>query len=152
MFEGDWRIAFNMAPPIFARRDKVTGLPRKQEYGAWMLQVLRVLARLKGLRGTWLDVFGRTAERRHDRAILAEYEELMTELCDRLTPQSHAVAVELAALPDAIRGFGHIRARHIEQAERRRQELIDQLNGLGTTDRPVDASVRRARSRVVMAG
>jgi indolepyruvate ferredoxin oxidoreductase len=122
------------------------------QHGAADFRPARQGARLKGLRGTWLDVFGRTAERRHDRAILAEYEELMTELCDRLTPQSHAVAVELAALPDAIRGFGHIRARHIEQAERRRQELIDQLNGLGTTDRPVDASVRRARSRVVMAG
>jgi indolepyruvate ferredoxin oxidoreductase len=152
MFEGDWKLVFNLAPPIFAHRDSVTGLPRKREYGAWMLHVFRMLARLKGLRGTWFDVFGRTAERRHDRAILAEYEQLMTELCDRLTPQTHAVAVELAALPDAIRGYGHIRARHIEQATRQRQELLDQLNGLGTTQRPMDASVRRARARVVMAG
>jgi len=152
MFEGDWRLVFNLAPPIFARRDKVTGLPRKREYGAWMLQVLRVLAKLKGLRGTPFDLFGLTAERRHDRAILAEYESLMDELCDRLTPQTHAVAVELAALPEAIRGYGHIRARHIEAAARRRQELLDQLNGLGSTQRPLDSSVKRARSRVVMAG
>jgi indolepyruvate ferredoxin oxidoreductase len=152
MFEGDWKLAFNLAPPLFARRDKVTGYPRKQEYGAWMLHVFRLLARMKGLRGSALDIFGRTEERRHDRAILAEYESLMDDLCDRLTPENHAVAVELAALPEAIRGYGHIRARHIASAGLRRQELLDQLNGLGSTQRPPDASVKRARSRVVMAG
>jgi indolepyruvate ferredoxin oxidoreductase len=152
MFEGDWKLAFNLAPPLFARRDKVTGYPRKQEYGAWMLHVFRLLARMNGLRGSALDIFGRTEERRHDRAILAEYESLMDELCDRLTPENHAVAVELAALPEAIRGYGHIRARHIASAGLRRQELLDQLNGLGSTQRPPDASVKRARSRVVMAG
>ena len=152
MFEGDYRLVFNLAPPIFARRDKVTGLPRKQEYGAWMLHAFRLLARLKSLRGTALDIFGRSEERRHDRAILAEYESLMDELCQRLTPENHAVAVELAALPNAIRGYGHIRARHILHATRRRQELIDQLNGLGATPQPTDTTVRRARSRVVMAG
>jgi indolepyruvate ferredoxin oxidoreductase len=152
MFEGDWKLAFNMAPPLFAKRDKVTGVPRKQEFGPWMLPALRLLARMKGLRGTQLDIFGRTEERRHDRAILAEYESLMDELCERITPENHAVAVELAAVPESIRGYGHIRARHISSAATRRQELMDQLNGLGSTQRPPDASVKRARSRVVMAG
>jgi indolepyruvate ferredoxin oxidoreductase len=152
MFEGDFRISFNLAPPVFGERDATTGLPRKREFGPWMLQVFRLLARLKGLRGTAFDVFGRTEERRTDRALLAEYEALIDDLCTRLTPQNHAVAVELAALPEQIRGYGHIRARHIVHATERRRALIDQLNGLGANDRPPDGSVKRARTRVIMAG
>jgi indolepyruvate ferredoxin oxidoreductase len=152
MFEGDWKPVFNLAPPIFAKRDPVTGVARKREYGAWMLHVFRVLARMKFLRGTALDVFGRTQERRHDRAILSDYDSLMDELCQSLTPDNHALAVELAALPEAIRGYGHIRARHIVHAEQRRAELIAQLHGGGAAPRPQDASIKRARSRVVMAG
>jgi indolepyruvate ferredoxin oxidoreductase len=152
MFEGDARLYFNLAPPILGRRDKVTGAPRKQEFGPWMLHVFRLLAGLRGLRGTALDLFGRTEERRQDRAILREYEALIGDLCGRLDASNRAVTIELAALPEQIRGFGHVRARHIAHALQRRRELIDQLNGMGVTDRPADTSVRRSRSRVVMAG
>jgi indolepyruvate ferredoxin oxidoreductase len=127
MFEGDYRIVFHLAPPLWSRRDPATGQPRKRAYGPWVMRAFGVLARLRGLRGTPLDPFGYARERRGDRALIVGYERLMTELCDALAPENHALAVQLAAIPEAIRGYGHIRARYLAQARRREAELLDQF-------------------------
>ncbi|HWX51034.1 MAG TPA: indolepyruvate ferredoxin oxidoreductase family protein [Roseomonas sp.] len=124
-FEGDYRLVFHLAPPLWARPDPVTGEPRKRAFGPWMLRAFRVLARLRRLRGTVLDPFRLTEERKQDQRLLAEYERLVEELIASLHPGNHAVAVELAALPDQIRGYGHIRKRHAEHAKRQEARLLE---------------------------
>ncbi len=123
-FEGDYRLVFHLAPPLLARPDPRTGEPRKMRFGPWMMGAFRLLAKLKGLRGTWLDVFGRTEERRAERALIAEYERTVEQLLAGLTRENHALAAEIAALPEDIRGFGHIKAKGIERARVRREELM----------------------------
>ena len=123
-FEGDYTLEFHLAPPLFARRDPETGEPRKARYGPWMMRVFAVLARFKGLRGTMLDPFGYTQERRRERGLIERYEQVASSLIDDLDHTNHAVAVEIASLPDRIRGFGHVKARSIEEAERREAELL----------------------------
>ena len=123
-FEGDYTLEFHLAPPLFARRDPATGEPRKARYGPWMMRVFAVLARFKGLRGTMLDPFGYTQERRRERGLIERYEQVASSLIDDLDHTNHAVAVEIASLPDRIRGFGHVKARSIEEAERREAELL----------------------------
>jgi len=152
MFEGDYKVVFNLAPPLWASRDKLTGVPRKREYGPWILPVLRLLARLKFLRGTKLDPFARSADRKLDRSLLAGYERAIDALLEALSPANHAVAVELAALPEAIRGYGHIRRRHAEHTEQRKAELMAKLGGQQVADRPPHAGVQESRSSIVMAG
>jgi indolepyruvate ferredoxin oxidoreductase len=128
-FEGDWRLRFNLAPPLLARRDPHTGLPRKQEYGPWLLPVLRGLARLRRLRGTALDPFGYTEERRTERRLIGEYFALVEELIAALAPGNHALAVELAGWSRTVRGFGHVKAKALAAAEARRDELLVRWRG-----------------------
>jgi len=123
-FEGDFRLEFHLAPPLLARRDPNTGEPRKRRYGAWMMRVFGVLAKLRGLRGTMLDPFGYTEERRRERRLIERYEQVVSSCIDGLDHTNHAIAVEIASLPDRIRGFGHVKARSIEEAERREAELL----------------------------
>ncbi|MFL5154199.1 MAG: indolepyruvate ferredoxin oxidoreductase family protein [Microvirga sp.] len=124
-FEGkNLRYEFHMAPPLLARRDKTTGLPRKMSFGPWMLKAFAVLAKLKGLRGTPFDVFGYTHERKVERRLIGDYEALLSEIVATLAPQNHAIAVGLANLPKKIRGFGHIKARNLEAAKREEAELL----------------------------
>ncbi len=112
-FEGDVKLEFHLAPPILGRRN-AKGELRKMSFGPWMMRVFRLLARLKGLRGTPLDPFGWTAERRMERRLLAEYRALLEEILGKLAPENYACAVALAALPEKIRGFGHVKVRSIE--------------------------------------
>lgn len=100
-----------LAPPLFARRDPLTGEPRKREFGAWMLRAMRVLVPLRRLRGTRFDPFGYTHERRAERALIAEYEQALERIAAGLNGATHADAVEIASATDAIRGFGHVKAR-----------------------------------------
>jgi indolepyruvate ferredoxin oxidoreductase len=123
-FEGDYKLVFHLAPPLTNKPDPKTGEPKKRSYGPWMLGAFRVLAKLKGLRGTALDVFGRTAERERERALITDYEALLDELIPRLAAHNHALAVELASIPEHIRGYGHVKARHLEAAKRQEAELI----------------------------
>jgi indolepyruvate ferredoxin oxidoreductase len=123
-FEGYVRLELNLAPPLLARRDPRTGELQKRPFGPWMFRAFRLLARLKRLRGTRWDVFGRTAERRAERRLIEDYRELIRELLADLGPHNHAVAVELAALPDHIRGFGHVKERSIASATQRQAELM----------------------------
>ncbi|MEE8275144.1 MAG: DUF6537 domain-containing protein, partial [Alphaproteobacteria bacterium] len=123
-FEGDYRLRFHLAPPLFARTDPDTGVPLKSAYRRWMMTAFRVLARLKFLRGTRLDPFGYTRERRSERGLIDAYEKVIDELLSGLTHDNHALAVEIAAVPEHIRGFGHVKARHIEAAKVREADLL----------------------------
>ena len=122
-FEGEPRLQLHLAPPLLAKR-KPNGELIKQVYGPWVLPVFRVLARLRRLRGTALDVFGRTAERRGERALIDEYERTIGALLDRLTPERRALAIELASVPEQIRGFGHVKERHLVAARALREQLL----------------------------
>ena len=123
-FDGDYQLKFHLAPPIFNKADPVTGEAKKSIYGPWMMNAFRVLAKMRRLRGGPLDVFGRTAERRMERALPGEYERLVTELTGALAPHNHALAVELARIPEQIRGFGHVKERHLKAAKAKEAELL----------------------------
>jgi indolepyruvate ferredoxin oxidoreductase len=115
MFEGDYRINFHLAPPALARRNE-KGELQKRKFGPGMLTAFRVLAKLKGLRGTPLDLFGRTPERRAERALIAQYRASIEQVIASLTGQNHSVALEVARLPDRIKGFGHVKDRNLAAA------------------------------------
>jgi indolepyruvate ferredoxin oxidoreductase len=150
-FEGDYTLNVHLAPPLWAKRDPATGEPRKRAFGPWMLRAFRLLARLRRLRGTALDPFRWTEDRKLDRRLLDEYERLVGELVSALRPGNHDIAVELASLPDGIRGFGHVRKRHAEHAKRREAALLDEFRGRG--ERRDDADEERVpEAPVVMAG
>ena len=122
------RLTFHLAPPLLARRDKTTGEPRKMSFGPWMMHVFELLAKLKFLRGTALDPFGYTAERRTERQLVRDYEALLDELIARLSPDNHHLAVGLAAIPEKIRGFGPVKMRHLVAAKADEAALLDQFH------------------------
>ena len=126
-FESHQRLEFHLAPPLLARHDKTTGEPRKMAFGSWILPLFGILAKGKRLRGTAFDVFGMTAERRLERQMLADYEALLGEIGDRLTPANHAIALQLAANALEIKGFGHIKLKNYQQAKIREAQLLEKL-------------------------
>jgi indolepyruvate ferredoxin oxidoreductase len=126
-FEDGGRITVHLAPPLLGERDPATGAPVKRAFGSWMLTVLRLLAPLKALRGTLFDPFGRTMERRAERRLIAEYETLVAELTQRLDANTHALVTELAGLPLAIRGFGHVKTAAIARAKAAEAALLARL-------------------------
>ncbi len=123
-FEGDYTLRFHLAPQIIAERDPETGHLRKAAFGPWMLKAFAGLAKLKRLRGTPFDPFGYSAERRRERRLITEYEATVEQLLAGLTPANHALAVEISAVPEHIRGFGHVKSRHLEPAKAREAELL----------------------------
>ncbi|MFG1391841.1 indolepyruvate ferredoxin oxidoreductase family protein [Xanthobacter agilis] len=123
-FEGKLRFEFHLAPPLFARPDPATWEPRKLRFGPWMLKALGVLATFKGLRGGAFDPFGHSAERRTERALIADYERLMDEVLRVLDRDNHAVAVALASIPEKIRGYGPVKARHLAAAKAEEADLL----------------------------
>jgi indolepyruvate ferredoxin oxidoreductase len=125
-------LKFHLAPPILARKDKVTGVAKKMTFGPWMLPAFRVLAKFRFLRGTPFDIFGYSEERRTERKLVADYEALLGEIMDKLTPENHHIAVGLAAIPEKIRGFGHVKARHLVAAKADEAALLDQFRSGGT--------------------
>ncbi len=127
-FDGEkLRFSFHLAPPLLARRDPRTGMPRKITFGPWMLAGFRMLMRLKFLRGTALDPFGYSAERRLERKLIADYEATLDEVIARLDGDNHHLAVAIAAIPEKIRGFGHVKARHLAAAKADEATLLDQF-------------------------
>ena len=125
-FEGDWSLRFHLAPPGLARVDPLTGRPRKIAFGSWMLPVFRGLAGLKFLRGTVFDPFGMTEERRQERALIVEYEALIEELLRGLSPQTHALAVKLAQIPEHIRGFGLVKEANLNRVRGEWRDMLSQ--------------------------
>jgi len=126
-FTGDYKLTFHLAPPIRGRVDGFTGKPVKSEYGPWMMTGFRLLAKLKRLRGTALDPFGHTAERRLERQLIADYRALVERLIASPQMAASAVALELAGLPDMSRGFGHVKEASVAKARAREAELLAQL-------------------------
>jgi indolepyruvate ferredoxin oxidoreductase len=126
-FEGDYRLTFHMAPPVFNRPDPITGVPRKSVYGPWMMKAFGMLAKLRRFRGTSLDYFGRTEERRTERALIGEYATVVAEIVAKLTPQNHGTAVDLASVPEHIRGYGHVKEAHLKTAKTREGVLLAQF-------------------------
>ena len=118
-FEGemgkDYQLAYHLAPPSLASKN-AKGELQKQRFGPWMQSAFKVLARLKGLRGTPFDPFGRSEERRVERELIAEYRESIEELLRALGPANLSLAVEIARIPEMIRGYGHVKARHLAAA------------------------------------
>jgi indolepyruvate ferredoxin oxidoreductase len=124
MFEGDYKLVYHLAPPLLAKPDPRTGEPGKLQFGSWVLPLFGILARLKGLRGTTFDIFGRTEERRMERALIAEYEATIETLLQGLTRDNHALAAEIASLPETVRGYGHVKAKSAAAARAKREELL----------------------------
>jgi indolepyruvate ferredoxin oxidoreductase len=135
LFESSEGIEIHLAPPFLARRDPATGRPRKRAFGPWILPVLRVLARLKWLRGTRWDPFSYSAERRMDRALVTDYEALLQTIAGSLTPANHSIAVELASLPERIRGFGPVKKKNLCAVKAREQELLARYNEAASAGR-----------------
>jgi len=135
-FDGDYKLTFHLAPPLLSKRDPATGHLLKREFGGWMLPAFRVLATFKFLRGTTLDIFGRSEERKQERALIGEYEQQVAELLSELSVPSAsleqlAIAVEIAGLPYFMRGFGHVKEANIATAQRRGETLMKQLRDGG---------------------
>jgi indolepyruvate ferredoxin oxidoreductase len=122
-FEGDFKLQFHMAPPLLAR-ERDGRPPRKWTLGPWLLPLMRVLAHGKVLRGTALDPFGATAERRLERELIASYEQRVRELLPLLDAEKLPLAVEIARVPLSMRGYGHVKAVAVAQARLREAELL----------------------------
>ena len=136
-FDGDFTLEYHLAPPLLARRDPTTGEPKKRVFGSWMRHIFKLLTWLRPLRGTALDVFGYTRERRMERRLIADYGALIRELSTSLSPENHALAIEIASLPAKMRGFGHIKARNVEGAKACEAELLALLR---SKDAPASAA------------
>ncbi|MBR7794108.1 indolepyruvate ferredoxin oxidoreductase family protein [Undibacterium sp. FT147W] len=127
MFEGDYAVHFHLAPPLFAKHD-AQGHLIKQHYGPWMMKVFGVLAKMKSLRGSMFDVFGYTAERRTERALVIEYKQTIQQLLPLLNAGNLASAVAVASVPEDIRGYGHVKERHLLAAKNKQATLLAEFN------------------------
>ena len=123
-FGGDYKLHFHLAPPLFARPDPLTGKIEKMEFGPWMMKAFGLLARLKGLRGGPLDIFGYTEERKTERQLIVTYEQTVAKLLDGLTTSNHGVAVLVASVPEHIRGFGRGKQAQLAEAQKREADLL----------------------------
>jgi indolepyruvate ferredoxin oxidoreductase len=115
MFEGDFKINYNLAPPMISKKNE-KGELQKRQFGPWMLTGFKLLAKLKGLRGTAWDVFGKTEERKMERALIGEYTASIATLIETLNADNHAVAVDVARIPELIKGYGHVKERNVKTA------------------------------------
>ncbi|EGH23004.1 indolepyruvate ferredoxin oxidoreductase, partial [Pseudomonas amygdali pv. mori str. 301020] len=115
-FEGDYRLEFHLAPSWLARRDPHNGLPRKRSFGPWMLRAFNVLAKFKFLRGTALDPFGHSLERKQERDLIDSYVRDIELILQHLQAQNPHTALSLARLPERIRGYGYIKESAMKAA------------------------------------
>jgi indolepyruvate ferredoxin oxidoreductase len=123
-FEDGAHYRYNLAPPLFSKRDPLSGHLKKREFGPWIGKAFAVLARFKGLRGTPLDLFGYTGERRMERRLIDDYERLLTGLLAQLTAANHATAIQIASLPGQIRGYGHVKEANVEKVRALEVKLL----------------------------
>ena len=126
-FEGNYTLRFHLAPPVLSRIDPKTGKPRKISFGAWMMVGFRVLAAMKGLRGTAFDVFGYSQERKQERALIAQYEQCLEQVVKHLDEGNYGVALELAKVPEEVRGYGHVKEPAIKKARSQLTQLLTQI-------------------------
>ena len=123
-FEGPYKLHFHIGAWPFARPDPQTGVTGKGEAGPWVMKAFRVMARLRFLRGTWLDPFRNSDERKLERKLVAEYEKDIENALARLTPANHAAAVRLASLPETIRGYGRVKEANAAKAAAERTNIL----------------------------
>ncbi len=135
MFEGDFKLNYHLAPPLLAKKNARGELQKSKFNGAWVVPAFRVLARLKGLRGTALDLFGYTEERRTERALVAQYRESLQEVLTSLNAGNHATAVEIARIPELVKGYGHVKERNLAVARGKWAALMDEFRGEGSHQR-----------------
>ncbi len=128
-FTGDFKLKFHLAPPLLSKRDPGTGHLIKREFPAWTLSLFGLLARFKFLRGTALDIFGMTAERKQERQDIEDYQQLLDQLLAGLDAGNYALAVQLAELPLQLRGFGHVKDGNRDKLELQRKQLVQQFSG-----------------------
>jgi indolepyruvate ferredoxin oxidoreductase len=126
-FEGDYKLHFHLAPPLLAKKN-ARGELVKREYGPWVFTAFRLLAKLRGLRGSALDVFGYTAERRGERALIGDYEDTVASLLGKLDSGNVDLAAEIASIPEHIRGYGHVKHANLGKARAREAELLAEWN------------------------
>ncbi len=143
-FEGDYTLAFHMAPPAFVHT-RAGQTPRKITLGAWMRPALRVLAWGKHLRGSWLDPFGHTHERRMERQLIADYTALLSQVLPLATADNAALVGELLALPQSMRGFGHVKERNVHAARTRQAWLQHRLDPVRHARPQEDGGVQQLR-------
>jgi indolepyruvate ferredoxin oxidoreductase len=143
-FAGDYRLKFHLSPPLLARTDPDTGRPRKLVFGSWMMGAFRLLAPLRVLRGTWLDPFGYSRERRAEKRLIRDYEQLIGQILTGLGPDSLETAIDLASLPQRIRGFGPVKAESIEKTETERAELLRQFHARGRKSKRPESTATAA--------
>jgi indolepyruvate ferredoxin oxidoreductase len=128
-FEGDFKLQFHLAPPLFSRKDKSTGHLRKGSYSQWTFKLFAMLARLKFLRGTKFDVFGYTQERKNERELIVDYRKTLESLMSELVADNYEVAVEIATLPKFIRGYGHVKENSMTESSQKQKLLMNQFYG-----------------------
>jgi indolepyruvate ferredoxin oxidoreductase len=124
-FEGNYKLHFNLAPPSFSKKDS-NGHLVKREFGPWMYPAFRLLAKFKGLRGTAFDLFGYSEERRGERKLIEDYFARVDMLLSGLNVGNVLLAAEIASIPELIRGYGHVKERHLERALAQQAELLAQ--------------------------
>jgi len=127
MFEGDFKLNYHLAPPLLARKND-KGELQKSTFGPWVRTGFRVLASMKGLRGGALDVFGRTEERRSERALIAEYRAVIDAMIPTLSAANLDDAAAFARVPEQIRGYGHVKARHLVVVRTQWAKLVAQYH------------------------
>jgi indolepyruvate ferredoxin oxidoreductase len=136
-FAGDYKLRFHMAPPVFNAEVDADGRPKKREFGPWMMSALSVLRRFKSLRGTALDPFGASADRKLERRLIADYRVRLSALLGRLAEENIAIAIAIASLPDDIRGYGPVKAQSVEAAEKEFNLLMARFD---SPDKVVEAA------------
>jgi indolepyruvate ferredoxin oxidoreductase len=126
LFEGEVKLSYHLAPPLISKKNS-KGELQKQPYGAWMLTGFKLLAKLKGLRGTAFDIFGKTEERKMERALITQYQASIEKLLPALSAANTATALEIARIPEQIKGFGHVKERNVVAVQKRWQQLEAEL-------------------------
>ena len=132
-FEGDYTLTFHLAPPLWSKINPETGLPVKRDFGPWMGRAMTWLARFRFLRGTPLDIFGRTEERRVERRQIEEYKAMIEEILPDLKSSNLSQAIRLAQIPEMITGYGHFKTRHREEAMALRDRLLVEWGAPGSS-------------------
>jgi indolepyruvate ferredoxin oxidoreductase len=143
MFEGDFKLNYNLAPPMISKKNE-KGELQKQKFGPWMLTGFKLLAKLKGLRGTAFDVFGKTDERKMERALIGEYTASIDKLLQTLNADNHAIAVDVARIPEMIKGYGHVKERNVKTARLQWAGLMKDYTNLASPAPGVETGHRAA--------
>lgn len=124
-FTGEFKLRFHMAPPLIVRKDKLTGLPRKISFGPWMEKLLAILARFRFLRDTPFNPFGFSADRKLEKQLINQYEDIVSQVVPALSAENHKLVVEIACYPESIRGYGHVKRQHVQQTQAKVDELLN---------------------------